>query len=101
MGSSVARWAGAAKVGIGALGVYVTSRILHRFAKLSALGAVAAALFFHRDLALLLIGSDRVTGAALGVLYAAPPEKPPASQAVIGLALVPGKPRVLSEPLLG
>lgn len=97
----MARWTGAARVGLGALGVYATSRLLHRFAKLSVLGAAVGALLFHRDLALLLIGSDRVTGAALGALYAAPPEKPPASRELVELGVLPGKARVVSEPLLG
>jgi len=96
----LARWAGAAKVGLGALGVYVSSRVLHRFAKVSALGAAVGALCFHRELALSLVGSDRVTGVALGVLYDQPPEKPPVSHEIVELG-VPGEARVLREPLLG
>jgi len=97
----MARWTGAAKVGLAALGVYVSSRLLHRFAKLSVLGAALGALCFHRELALFLAGSDRVTGAALAALYGAPPEKPAPSRGVVELAVLPGEARVLSEPLLG
>jgi len=97
----MARWTGAAKLGLGALGVYVSSRLVHRFAKLSVLGAAVGALCFHRELALLLVGSDRATGAALGALYGAAPAKPPPSREVVELAVLPGEPRVVSEPLLG
>ena len=47
---------------MGALGVYVSS-LIHRIVKLAAFGLVVGALCFHRELGLLLEGSDRAASA--------------------------------------
>ncbi len=90
------------KLGLGLLGVYISSRLFHRIAKFGLVGVALGVLVFHKQLVLLVAGSDHLTAPLLGAIYGAPPAPPATSREVVQLSLVGREPlRVLKEPVLG